>query len=634
MSAWGQAWSSLRAHRASMAGPFVVLVLAGALLSATGVLMESGLRTGSADPAAGMLSALAGSFAGTALLVVVLVVAATVTLALRQRRREFALLRAVGATSAQVRRRVAAEVVLLTAIAGTLGAVPGLWLARRSRPLLSDAGIVGEDFRFALSPTSALSAVALLVPLSVLAARLATRETLRMSPTAAVRSTATEGRAIGTVRRALAAVTAGLGLLAAASPLVVPGTIGGATATTSALLLVGAAALAGPVLVTWLLDRVARVTGRSRRPGVRLAVANSRGFSRRLATAVVPLAAALALGTVQSSANSALTAATEQQLRDGIHADHVVFDPAGVDIAAVAAAPGVSRTTSIGSVVASVRTDDEEVPGLSALSWEAGSMRVLPAGAPDPAFDPGVVGGSLAGLAEPDTVAVSSDARLETGHGLGDRVLVRFDGTETPLRVVAVYDRGLGFGDYLVGAATLAAHDVTATVDTVLVTGSSPGPEALTTAEYAEEVTASGPQEQRLSLVLLLVLLGFVGVAAADTLVMTTAGRRAELGLLARTGATRRQLVAMAAVESMIVAAVAWAIGTVAVVPAVIGASAGLVGATVPVVDLATYGGLSLAVLGIAVLAIVPTATRAARTPRATPAPARPSRRRGWRAAR
>ena len=41
--------------------------------------------------------------------------------------------------------------------------------------------------------------------------------------------------------------------------------------------------------------------------------------------------------------------------------------------------------------------------------------------------------------------------------------------------------------------------------------------------------------------------------------------------------------------------------------PAVIGVSLGLLGLAVPVVDLATYGVLSLAVLAIAVLGIVPT---------------------------
>ncbi len=56
-------------------------------------------------------------------MVVVLVVAATVSLALRGRRRELALLRAVGATRAQARALIGAEVLLVGMVAAPLGAV-------------------------------------------------------------------------------------------------------------------------------------------------------------------------------------------------------------------------------------------------------------------------------------------------------------------------------------------------------------------------------------------------------------------------------------------------------------------------------------------------------------------------------
>lgn len=608
-------WASLRAHRGAMVGPGLALALAGTLLSATGVLVESDLRAGADAPAPGLLTSLALSFGGTALMVVVLVVAATVTLSMRQRRREFALLRAIGATRAQVRRTVSRELVLLTALAAPVGALGGLAVARSVRPLLTDAGVVDDTFRFAVSPLPVLVAVALLLPVAVAAARISARETLRLPPTAAVRATGVDERAVGRVRRLTAVALAGTGLAAATSALLLPGLVGSATAATSALLLVGAAGVAGPLLVTWVLDHTTAASRRLRDPAVRMALANSRGFSWRLTAAVVPLAAALALGTIQSSADRALADAAVEQLRDGLHADLVVWEPAGLEpteVAALRAADGVERATPIGSVVAQVRVDEEEVPGLAALSWESVGIRVLPDGRPDPAYDPRVVDGSLAALAEPGTIAVSTDAHLETGSGVGDRVPVRLgDGPAIALRVVAVHERGLGFGSYLIGAATLAEHGLTAPVDTVLLTTSGPVGEldhrALRPATYAAEAGVPGPQLQRLSMVLLLGLLVFVGLGAANALVMSTANRREELRLLARTGATRRQLVTMAAAEAVVVALVAWAIGTVAVAPAVIGVSLGLLGLAVPVVDLATYGVLSLAVLAIAVLGIVPT---------------------------
>lgn len=610
-------WASLRAHRGSLAGTAVVLAVAGALVSATGVLMESGLRDPGSEAQAGLLSTIASSFAGTALLVVLLVLSSTVTLALRQRRRELALLRVVGATSSQVRRQVSDELVLLTLVTAPVGAAAGLVLARLTRPLLLDAGVVAPGFAFTASPLPALSAVVLLLPVAVVAARLATRETLRQPPTAALREAAVDQREIGRVRRVLAAVTAAAGLLAAGSPLVVPGTIGAATAATSALLLVAAAALAGPLLVGWVLRHVARLTAGWHSPAGRLAVANSRGFSRRLATAVVPLAVALAIGTVQSTVDRTVSTAGAEQLRDGLHADLVVTSPAGFtpeDVAQIGGLAGVGATVPLASTSAQVRVDDEDVPGLAALSWEAQSLRVLPAGGPGDSYDPDVVDGSLTALDRPDTVAVSTDVRFETGHGLGDEVEIRLDGRgTTTMEVVAVYDRGLGFGGYTTGTATVDAPVDTVLVDTDAVAAvttalTDRGLVAAPPAAYARAAVAAGPQEQRLSLVLLLALLVFVGLAAANTLVMTTSGRRGELTVLARTGATRRQLVAMATFESLLVAGIAWAVGTLAVLPAITGVSVGLLGAAVPPVALATYGVLSLAVLAVSVGSIVGTA--------------------------
>lgn len=107
---WSSARSAVRVHRGSMAGSALVVALAAALLTATGVWIEAGTRlaAGSTDPEASLLVTVASSFAGTAVLIALLVVASTFAGALRPRAREFALLRAVGATTRQVRQLVTA----------------------------------------------------------------------------------------------------------------------------------------------------------------------------------------------------------------------------------------------------------------------------------------------------------------------------------------------------------------------------------------------------------------------------------------------------------------------------------------------------------------------------------------------
>ncbi|MBL7570746.1 hypothetical protein, partial [Escherichia coli] len=85
---------------------------------------------------------------------------------------------------------------------------------------------------------------------------------------------------------------------------------------------------------------------------VRLAVANSRGFSRRLTGVLVPLAVALSIGTIQVVADRSVVVATADQLRDGIHAHLVVTAPGGLSAEQTAAAgrvPGVGAVAPLSS---------------------------------------------------------------------------------------------------------------------------------------------------------------------------------------------------------------------------------------------------------------------------------------------
>lgn len=616
---WPIAVSGVRAHRVAFTGTALVLALAAAVVAVTGVLAESGVRLNAAgDTASGsLLVALASSYAGTALVVVVMVVAATVSLTLRGRRREFALLRAVGTTPTQVRRAVTLEVLMVTGVAAPVGAVGGLFGARLLDPLLVRAGLVAPDFTSGLSPLPVLLAVLLVLATAVPVGRLAARESARLAPTAALQQSAVEPRRVGPARRVSALTLTVAGLAAAFSPLFVPGTVGGATAAVSAFLLIGAVALAGPVLVGWLFDRLARLPSTAGTPAVMLAVRNVRGFSRRLTTVVVPLALVVATATVQTSVDRAVSAAAAEQLAATLDADLVVTSGQALTpdtLAQVAQVPGVASVAPLASVPAQVRTDDDAGPGFAeALAWEATALGVVPMGSE--LFDPGVTAGSLADLAAPNTVAVSSDAMFETGAALGRTLTLRLGDDVVDARVVAEYSRGLGAGGLLTGPATAEAHGLDVHPGSALVdvaAGAGPqqvasalaglGLAASDVATHVEVALQAGEGENVLSTALLLLLV-LVAVGAATTLALTTSARRDELTLLHRTGTTRRQLTAMTTVESLVTGVTAWAVGTVAVVPAVVGVSAGLLGGGWPVVDLPAYAVASAGVVGLALVA-------------------------------
>jgi len=620
---WQLASSGVRAHRGAYAGTAVVLAVAAAVLAITGVIFESGLRTQSAgDPTSGgMLVALASSYAGTLIVVVVMVVAATVTLALRSRRREFALLRAVGATPTQVRRAVTFEVAAVSLVAAPLGAVAGLFGARLLDPLLVRSGMVAPDFASSLSPLPVLAAVALIAVTAVPVGRLGAREAARTAPTAALQQSAVEDRHVGIGRRVTALVMTLGGFAMAFSTLWIPGATGSAAASLSAFLLIGAAALAGPVLVGWIFDRVARAHPSGGRPASMLAVRNVRGFSRRLTTVVVPLALVVAAATIQTSVNRAIATGTEQEFVAAVTTDLVVTptEDAPQDLRAqVAGLPGVEAAVPLGTVLGEVRTVDD-----GAETWEAAALRVVPADTA--ALDPDVVSGSLADIDAPDTVAVSSDTAFTSGAGLGETLTIRFGDDVVDATVVAVYSRGMGVGGIITGAATAEAHAVPVMADTVLVDVAAGTDLADATAAItALGATAADPETHistamqapgsnyDVGTALLLLLLGVVAVGAASTLAMTTVARRDELALLHRTGTTRRQLMAMTTVEAAITGVTAWVVGTVAVLPAVVGVSAAMIDG-LPVVDLPSYLIVSAAVV---VFALAATALAARRTTR------------------
>ena len=596
---WSFARSAVLAYRGSFIGSFLIIMFAAALLSANGVLMETGLRSD-----APLLSTVAASFAGTAILVVVLVVASTFASALRQRHEQFALLRAVGATASQVGSMVTAEVSIVFAIAAPLGALPGLWAANLLTPVLESGGIIPVGLSLVVTPLPTIGALLLLFPTALLAARLAARNVTRVSPTAAVRGSDVEPAHLTPARRIAAAVLLVAGIVVAGIPFVMPGVMGSAAGSTSAFLLISAAALAGPAIVGFAARRAAHASRSSRSASLMLAVVNTRGFSRRLTAAIIPLALFLALGTVQTGVNSSLVQGAATQLSDGLGSDLVITSPDGVtaaQLADIASTPGVDAFVASSAVPAEILTRD--VDGES--TWEASGVRAL-TGSPAGLIDADVTSGSLEDLAAPGTIAVSNESGFGTSTDLGDTVSLRFGDAVLDATIVAVYERGLGFGEYIIDGRSLPTTPVVA--DTVFTQGARvdlPRLETMTVDEYVDQTVAGAASSQQLGAVLLFVLIFFIAIAAANTLVMLTGARKSEFALLVRIGTTRHQLNSMIGIESIFVVLAALVIGTLSVLPAMLGVAYGILGGFSLAIDWPVYGILVAAVAVIVGAAMV-----------------------------
>ncbi|PZF83025.1 ABC transporter permease, partial [Jiangella anatolica] len=126
------------------------------------------------------------SLAGTTVLIAMFVVAGTLALSIQQRRREFALLRAVGATRGQVRRLVGAEIMQLGAVAAVLGAIPGYLVGIAMGRAFAGSGLLPADFQLALGPVPGLAAIVLCLVTARLAGWVAARRPARLNPVEAL----------------------------------------------------------------------------------------------------------------------------------------------------------------------------------------------------------------------------------------------------------------------------------------------------------------------------------------------------------------------------------------------------------------------------------------------------------------
>ena len=92
------------------------------------------------------LIAIFGTMGGIAGVVALFVVAGTFALAIAQRRRENAVLRALGATPRQVRRLLAGEALIVSLVAAALGVLAGRPLAHAIADVLADHGAAPPGF--------------------------------------------------------------------------------------------------------------------------------------------------------------------------------------------------------------------------------------------------------------------------------------------------------------------------------------------------------------------------------------------------------------------------------------------------------------------------------------------------------
>ncbi|GAA1018003.1 hypothetical protein Aple_069200 [Acrocarpospora pleiomorpha] len=173
----------------------------------------------------------------------------------------------------------------------------------------------------------------------------------------------------------------------------------------------------------------------------------------------------------------------------------------------------------------------------------------------------------MAGSPGPDTMVVAQQEGEDPAMSMGKAIPVRFpDGTTRRLEVVAVVrqaSEALPIPSVLLDRDLLRAHDPRARTEVAYVSGAgvpavraavaAAGTRARTgnAADYAEALYGTARDSNNLLLALVGGMsLAYTFIALANTLVMTTADRRREFAMLRMAGATRGQIVRLAAYEA------------------------------------------------------------------------------------
>ncbi|MQY13832.1 hypothetical protein SRB5_39880 [Streptomyces sp. RB5] len=169
------AMRSVRRRPGRFAATLLASFLGAAIVMTFNSLLDTASAPGVDDVSAESLTTAAAVVGGYGSLVVFFAVASTLTVAVRQRSAEMELLRATGATPAQIRRMVVGEAAAV-ALAGTLPAIgPAMLGGRLLLGLFQDSGQVAGSVEYAFGEIALTTGVCITLVASVGAALLAVR---------------------------------------------------------------------------------------------------------------------------------------------------------------------------------------------------------------------------------------------------------------------------------------------------------------------------------------------------------------------------------------------------------------------------------------------------------------------------
>jgi predicted lysophospholipase L1 biosynthesis ABC-type transport system permease subunit len=312
---------SLRFRTGGFVAGFASMFLGAVILMAFASMLDTGAGPGVSATDEETLTTMATVVGGWGLIIVVFAVASTLTLSVRQRASEMALLKSIGATPGQVGRMIAGEAAVLAVLAAAVAIPPAMLAGRLVFELLQDSGQVGPAVSHRFGGVAIAMGIGITLVASTIAALLTARRATRMRAADAMLEAAIEQPRMSRKRIVAACLFLAAGIncgVITATVMHGKGSDAMQTAGQASIWFSIGLALFAPALVRGVTRVLA---GPVQRLGVSgyLTLQNVRGRAHQMAGAVMPiiLFTGIATGTIymqsiENAASAGLVKTNEQ----------------------------------------------------------------------------------------------------------------------------------------------------------------------------------------------------------------------------------------------------------------------------------------------------------------------------------
>ncbi|ANP55516.1 putative ABC transport system permease protein [Streptomyces griseochromogenes] len=500
-------------------------------------------------------------FAGIALFVGTFIIANTFTMLVAQRTKELALLRAVGASRRQVTRSVLIEAFVVGTVAGVTGLVAGIGIGAGLRSLMGSFGAAMPDGPLVITPGTVVSALAVGIVITVLAAWLPGRRAAKIPPVAAMSSV----HAKATTKSLVLRNTLGALFSAAGIAVVLSATTMDTDSAQGPMGLGAVLLIIGVFILTPLLSRplIAAASPVLRLFGVsgKLARQNSVRNPRRTAATASALMIGLTLITGMTVMAGSLQTAIDKMASSAVRADYIVSmanrSPLSPKVAQqIAATDGVTASSPLRDAESRIDGRTEFLTGVNgSVIGELTDLKVQ-----DGTFK---VDGTH--------VVVDKDRAKDYGWRAGSQFTAHYaDGKAQKLTVAGIYE-----GNDLLNGIIVDNKDVTphlkdpADMQVMVKTADGASDAVKTKLEKAlgtnPAIKVQDKQDisngiAKMFTTMLNMLYGLLGMAVIvavlgviNTLAMSVFERSQEIGMLRAIGLDRKAIKRMVRLESLVI---------------------------------------------------------------------------------